>query len=97
MSSLSFTAEHSLPANIPLTQSYERARRQHGGAVGDPDVLMLQSDTGRCPLGCHEANVACTGFFSWDSCWCPSGGKSCPAGGWWLSGACVGYWQLGCQ
>jgi hypothetical protein len=50
----------------------------------------------RCPWPCYEANVACTGFLLWNTCWCPRGGRTCPEGGWWVGGVCFGYWNLGC-
>lgn len=49
-----------------------------------------------CPAGCYEANVACTPPILWNTCWCYSGGMSCPTGSWWIGGVCVGLWQLGC-
>jgi hypothetical protein len=58
------------------------------------DTIVLAS--GRCPVGCYEANVACTGFLLWNTCWCPNNGRTCPTGGWWVGGACLGAWQLGC-
>ena len=48
--------------------------------------------SGRCPSGCYEANVACTGFILWNSCWC----NHCPTGGWWVGGACIGGYQWSC-
>jgi hypothetical protein len=50
----------------------------------------------RCPVGCYEANVACTGFLLWNTCWCRTDGRTCPTGGWWVGGVCLGFWNLGC-
>lgn len=63
------------------------------------DAVMtsgVASAAGRCPIGCYEANVACTGFVLWNACFCWSGGQHCPAGGWWVAGGCLGGWQVGC-
>ena|SRR5438034_3671613 len=49
-----------------------------------------------CPYGCYEANVACTPPVLWNTCWCTSGGVTCPSSGYWAAGVCLGGWLLGC-
>src|SRR5262245_49438819 len=42
----------------------------------------------RCPAGCYEANVSCTGFLLWNACFCFQEGRQCAQGGWWVGGGC---------
>jgi hypothetical protein len=84
-----FTAEISLRQND--NYHYEANSQQVQLKTGT--IVPAQS---RCPVGCYEANVACTGFLLWNTCWCRTDGRTCPTGGWWVGGACIGFWQLGC-
>lgn len=70
--------------------------RYSGGNQFTPAKVGLVPQQARCPIGCHEANVACLGGLMFNTCWCQRGGGECPEGGWWIAGPCLGFWILGC-
>jgi hypothetical protein len=88
-----------MPGFVADTSPYRSSRqyRANGQYTQAEAGVVIPTQTRRCPVGCFESNVACTGFLLWNTCWCQSGGSTCPTGGWWLAGGCIGFWQHGCM
>jgi hypothetical protein len=96
--------------NVPWGKSWEAACHSTPGPAGSAVAGRLPNNcvTGlnewgewylpdnhcprACAPGCYVANVACTMPLLWNTCWC----NDCPEPGWWVGGACVGGWELGC-